>query len=140
MSLLLPILTIVAANTIYNLCTHAVPPTANPFAAILVTYITAGLLSTVLLLFSTKGQPLLAEFGKVNLASVGLGFGIVLLESGFIAAFRAGWRISTCALVANLLLAIVLFAVGVIFFQDAITLKKVAGIAICILGLYLVNQ
>jgi len=137
--MVLPILMIVAANTIYNICTHATPQNANPFASILVTYITACLISLVLLLVSTQGQNMLMEFRRLNMARVGLGFGIVLLDYGFIIAYRVGWRISTCALVANLLLAIVLFALGVLVYHDAFSIKKLIGLAVCILGLYLVN-
>ena len=140
MPMFMPIVMIVIANTVYNLCSHATPQDANPFASILVTYITSGLVSMLLLLISTRGHHVLEEFRHLNWASIGLGFGIVLLECGFIMAFRVGWKISTCALVANLLLAIVLFIIGVVVYHDAFSVKKLLGLAVCMFGLYLVNQ
>lgn len=140
MSMFLPIAIIVVAQTIYNLCNHATPSNANPFAAIFSTYIIAGSLSLILLLATTRGQNVMEQFRHLNWARVGLGFGIVMLDYGFIIAFRAGWSVSTCALVSNLILAVVLFAIGVIFYHDAFSLKKVLGLVVCMFGLYLVNQ
>ena len=131
---------LVVANTIYNLCNHATPSNANPFAAILFTYIIAGSLSLVLLLATTHGQSVADQFRNLNWARVGLAFGIVMLDFGFILAFRAGWSVSTCALVSNLILAIVLFVIGVVFYHDAFSMKKLLGLAVCMFGLYLVNQ
>lgn len=140
MSMFLPIAIIVIAQTIYNLCNHATPSELNPFAAIFCTYIIAGTLSLILLLATTRGQNVMEQFRHLNWARVGLGFGIVMLDFGFIIAFRTGWGVSTCALVSNLILAVVLFAIGVIFYHEAFSVKTLLGLAVCMFGLYLINS
>jgi multidrug transporter EmrE-like cation transporter len=54
-------------------------------------------------------------------------------------AFRSGWNISTGSLVANILLAVTIIPIGIIFFREDFSLMKVAGAALCIFGLVLIN-
>ena len=138
--MIIPIIMIVLANTIYNLCTHSTPKNVNPFTSILITYITSGMISFVLMLFTLKGQRIVDSIREVNFSSIGLGFGIVLLECGFILAFRAGWEIGKCALIANTILAIILLFVGAFVYGEELTLNKIIGISVCIFGLYLINK
>ena len=67
-----------------------------------------------------------------------LGFAIVGLETGFILAFRAGWKISVANVVANITLAIILIFVGVILYKESISIKQIAGIVCCAFGLALI--
>ncbi|MGI6181328.1 MAG: EamA family transporter [Agathobaculum sp.] len=141
MSYLIPIVMIVASNVFYNLFTKGMPEAANPFAALVVTYLSAAALSFLLLLMDVRGKSdVLTSFGAVNWVSIGLGIAIFWLELGYILAFRAGWNISTCSLVANIALAVILLFIGMLFFQEKLTGNQFIGIALCLVGLFFVNR
>lgn len=139
MILALPILIIVASNVLYNLFTKSMPSDVNPFAALVVTYLGAAFVAFLMLLVSTHGKGLGDTFRSVNWTSVALGFAIVWLEFGYIRAYRAGWNISTCSLVANISLAVILLFIGVFAFHEHLAGVQIFGMALCAAGLFFVN-
>jgi len=64
---------------------------------------------------------------------------IILLEGGWILVYRSGFQISNTSLMANIILAIILFLIGIIFLHEPITARKVIGIVVCIAGVYLIK-
>ena len=99
----------------------------------------AAAFSFVLLLFSSSGHPL-ANFREVNWTGIVLGMAIVGLELGYICLYRAGWNISVGSLVTNVLLAACLLVIGLIVFKEAVGVKQMLGIAVCLCGLVLINM
>ena len=77
--------------------------------------------------------------GMHPLAPFVLGFVIVGLEVGYIYAYKAGWQVSTAQIVQAALVAIILVFVGYGLYHESLTLKKIAGILICLGGLVLIN-
>ena len=61
------------------------------------------------------------------------------LEVGYIYAYKAGWQVSTAQIVQAALVAIILVFVGYGLYHESLTLKKIAGILICLGGLVLIN-
>ncbi|MBQ5445080.1 MAG: hypothetical protein IIT48_00180 [Lachnospiraceae bacterium] len=53
--------------------------------------------------------------------------------------YRSGFQISNTSLMANIILAIILFLIGIIFLHEPITARKVIGIVVCIAGVYLIK-
>lgn len=134
-----PVLLILGSNIAYNLMTKSTPVQVNPFASLTVTYLVAAVFSFILLLFSSSGHPL-ADFREVNWTGIVLGMAIVGLELGYICLYRAGWNISVGSLVTNVLLAACLLVIGLIVFKEAVGVKQMLGIAICLCGLVLINM
>ena len=134
-----PVLIVVLSNTFYNICTKSTPSNVNAFGTLMLTYITAAILTGVIFLFLVKPENAIFELSKVNWTSIVLGIAIVGLELGYIFMYRAGWKVSSGALVANICLAIALLFVGAILYGENITVKQVLGIFICIAGLFLIN-
>lgn len=137
-NMLWPIVMIVTANTLYNICTKAVPANVNAFASLFVTYLAAAGASLALFFLTGQGRNLPSELGRANWSAVVLGLVIVALEFGYVAAYRAGWKISLCSLTANIALACVLLLAGVLLYREALSLRQVLGAAVCALGLWLV--
>lgn len=135
-----PILMIVASNVFYNLLTKSMPETANPYAALVVTYIVSAALCFVMLLVSVHGSGVVSAFKTVNWTSIGLGVSIISLELGYIFAYRAGWNISICSLVANISLAVILLVIGVLFYKEKIGGNQAIGIILCLGGLFFLNR
>ena len=140
MPVYLPIVLIVLSNVFYHICSKETPAAINPFASLTVTY-AVGLLASLLLFFITgKGSGLLAEYRHVNWAVIVFGLSIVGLEAGYIAMYKAGWNISTGSLIASVLLALALIVVGTLIYRETITLRKLVGVLICLVGLYFINH
>lgn len=136
----MPIVIIVFSNIMYNICQKSTPQTANPFAALLVTYLTAILLTVIALFFYKGDKGIIQSFSELNWTSVVLGFAILGLEFGYLLAYRVGWNISVGSLVANILLALALIPIGVIFYKEPFELHKIIGVLMCIAGLVLINK
>ena len=138
--MLWPILLILLSNTVYNICTKSTPGNVNAFGALMITYAVATIFTAVIFVFLVKPENVLTELSRVNWTSVVLGMAIVGLELAYIFAYRAGWKVSSASLVANIGLAIVLIFVGVILYGENISLKQVMGILVCCVGLFLINM
>ena len=134
-----PILIIVLSNTVYNICAKSTPSGINSFATLTITYLVAAAVSFTVFLISTKGQNILTEFSKANWSSFVLGIVIIGLELGYILAYRNGWQMNTVSVTANIALAVILILVAFIFYKETITLKQIAGIALCAGGLILIS-
>lgn len=134
-----PIIMVVTANVAYNISAKQTPEDVNPFFALVVTYGIAMLASLLLFLVNRGGSTLLAELGKTNWATYLFGFCVVALEFGYLNIYRVGWPIHTASLVANISLAVILLFVGIAIFRESISLRQIAGIAVCALGFVLIS-
>ena len=139
-SYLWPILLVVLSNTIYQICAKSVPQGMNPLALLTVTYVVGAVVSAVLYFALNRGGNLLKEYQQLNWAPVVLGFVIVGLEFGFIYAYKAGWPVSTASIVQSAFLAVTLIVVGLLLYREAITVNKVIGIVLCLIGLFFINK
>lgn len=132
-----PIALVVGSNCIYNICTKSTPAAANAFLSLTVTYLAAAAASCLLFLAGGHGA-LGEELRRLNWSAVVLGAAIVGLELGYICLYRAGWKVSLGSLVANICLACALLAVGALLYHESISLRQLAGMAVCAAGLFLV--
>jgi len=139
MNMILPIVLIVLSNTAYQIIAKSVPGGIDPFVSLLITYGVA-LIVTFLLWRFTGGGPITQPFSQLNWASAGLGVAVIGLEAGYILAYRAGWNISVCSLTANITLAVILIAVGLILYHESITKPQLIGVALCLAGLFLIGK
>ncbi|HHU33302.1 MAG TPA: EamA family transporter [Clostridia bacterium] len=135
-----PILIVVAANTLYNICTKLTPSEVQPLASLSITYLTATLLSVLLLFFTSENKDVITEIQKADWTAVALGFSVVALEFGYIYIYRVGWNVSTGSLVANISLACVLLIIGVFIYKENISFHQILGMALCTIGLLLVTK
>ena len=136
--MLLPIVIIVSSNIFYNISTKAMPESASPFAALAVTYLLAAAISLLFLAVQNKGISA-SMFHGLNWTVLLLSICITFLEFGYILAFRAGWNISLCSMIANTLLAVALAIIGATFYRESITLRQAGGMVLCLIGLAVIN-
>lgn len=133
-----PILLVVGANTLYNLCAKATPSGVNAFASLGITYLVGAALSVLCFYCTAPQKNLLLELSKTNWTAYAFGFAVVLLEFGYINIYRAGWKMGVASLIANIGLACVLLTLGVLLFKEAISLRQIIGVLVCGGGLLLV--
>lgn len=137
--MLWPLLLIIASNCFYNICTKSMPENTNTFGALTVTYLASAALSTILLVNSAGFTRAIAEIHKVNWTSFALALCIVGLEAGYVFLYRAGWKVSSGALTANICLAVGLLLIGALLYKETISLRQFLGMVVCGIGLFLIN-
>ena len=136
----IPLAVIVLSNIVYHVCSKATPERANPYAMLTVTYLVGAAVSAVLFFVLSRGGNLLAEYKNLNWSAWALGIAIVGLEVGTIYMYKVGWNISVGQQINGSILAICLVIIGALFYNEQITLRKVAGIAVCLCGVYLIHR
>jgi uncharacterized membrane protein len=124
----------------YNICQKSTPESVNPMSSLLVTYLTASVITLIAFLFYYTDKNIVQSLKDLNWTSVALGISIVGLEFGYLMAYRAGWDISVGSLVANILLAIMLIPVGILFYQEGFAFNRTLGVILCVIGLLLLNK
>lgn len=134
------IVLIVASNILYNICQKSTPESVNPMSSLLVTYLTASIITLITFLLYYTDKSLVQSAKELNWTSIALGVAIVGLEFGYLMAYRAGWNISEGSLVANIILALMLIPVGIFFYQEGFAINKTVGVVLCVIGLILLNK
>ena len=80
-SLIFPMILVVLANTMYNICTKSTPSDVDPFVTLIFTYITATIITIILFFVISRPENVAFEISKINWTSIVLGISIV----GFVA-------------------------------------------------------
>lgn len=140
MQTLWPIMVVVAANTVYNICAKQTPEGLNAFASLGITYFAAMIVSFVLFFATATDKNIGHELAKMNWTSLMFGISIVALEFGYLNIYRVGWKVSAASLVANITLAVILLVVGVLVYKEVISLRQIIGMAVCVVGLILIGK
>ena len=136
----LPVLLTALATTIYHIAQKSIPAQVNPMLSLCVNYATALAISLLVLPFYPSQTTLASSWSKVNWGSYAVGVAIVGVELSVLLAYRVGWRISVASAVSNVLTALLLVAVGLLFFREHLSGRNWLGIALCLGGLILVVQ
>lgn len=135
-----PIALLVLSNVIYQICAKSIPKDMNVMASMTITYFVGAVCSGIMFFVMNNGGSLIQEYSKMNAAPVLLGISVVGLEIGIIYAYKVGWPVSTASIVQSSFLALALIVVGRLLYHEAITLNKILGILICLIGLYFINK
>ena len=133
-----PIGLVVLSNVLYQICAKSVPSGMNPFASLTITY-SVGAVVSMILYFTLGGRDLIREYSRLNWSPIVLGIVIVGLEVGFIFAYKAGWLVSTASIVQSSFLAVALILVSWLLYREALSWNKLVGVAICLVGLVVIN-
>lgn len=140
MSMYWPIVLAVCADIVYQISAKSTPETLNPFASLTITYVIGAAISLVIFYMTSAGGNLLAELKQINWTAFVLGLAIVGLEAGSIYMYKVGWNMNTGYLVKSIFLALALIIVGYFLYKEQVSGTKIAGIAVCMLGLFLINK
>lgn len=128
------------ANILYHFAQKSTSEKINPMFSLIVTYSVALILSVVLFCIIKGEKSLAFNMQQLNFSSILLGGSIVLLELGFLLAYRAGWNISTASILSTIIVTIALIPIGALLFNNSINRQNVLGIIISIIGIILINK
>jgi len=138
MTFYLPIVLMALATTVYHVAQKSVPSHVSPMLSLTVNYVTALVVTLLLLPLYPQRTTVSWSFRNVNWASYAVGVSIVGVELAVLLAYRVGWKISLASVVGSVTTALLLVAVGLLFFNEHLSPKNVAGIAFCLVGLALI--
>lgn len=133
-----PIILVVAANIIYHLSQKSIPQGVNPIVSTIVAYGVALIASIMLYPFFADGQTVVNQLKEINWSTYAVGVAIVGIEVGFLLAYRIGWNVSFGAIFSNATATILLIPLGLLFFKEKISWINIAGIVMCIAGLWMI--
>jgi len=129
---------VVASNVLYHVSQKSIPASVHPLLTVAVTYAAALLVTLLLWPVSPGGAPKLADFSRLNWATLGVAVSAVGIEIGFLLAYRAGWNINVGSLAVSVAVALVLIPTGALVFRERLSAANTAGIVLCVVGLLLV--
>lgn len=137
--LLLALVIAVTGQVLYHVTQKSVAPDAHPIVSLVIFYLVAALATLPLFWLFPMTDTLAAEMGKLNWAVAGVAVSIVLIEIGFLLAYRAGGELSSAFVMTAAVVAVSTLVVGVLAFNESISLSKFAGIGLCLAGIGLVS-
>jgi drug/metabolite transporter (DMT)-like permease len=124
----------------YHLVIKLTPGSVNPLLSLAVTYATVTLLFSVAAVLVPDGAPLRESLRQVNWTALALAAVIIGLDLGFLLLYRSGFDLSLGQIVTQSAAALLLIGVGVAVFRERLTLANLAGIALCVAGLWLISR
>lgn len=138
-TLLVALAIAISGQVLYHVAQKFVAPGVNPVMSLLAFYVTAFVLTLPLLAFYPLAESFSAEIRQLNWAVAAVALSIVLIEIGFLLAYRAGGELSNTFVVTGGVVAVIMLLVGTLFLREAVTIQKLAGVALCIGGIALVG-
>jgi multidrug transporter EmrE-like cation transporter len=137
----LPWLSLAIVCTVaYHLVLKLTPASANPLLSLLVTYLLVSTAFAAILWLAPGGFEWRSELRQLNWTALALAVAIVGLDLGFVMLYRSGFEVSLGALVTQSAAALLLLAIGVVAFREQLSAANLAGLVLCLAGLWLINK
>ena len=134
-----PLMLVVAGSLVYHVAAKSVPTALDPVASVIGVYAAALVASIVVYAAARPGSvPGLTHLWHPAIAAVGLG--ALMIELGFLVTYRAQWPVSMASVMTNGLVAVLLVPIGALMFGEAITVVRVIGVALCLIGVSLIQR
>lgn len=130
----------IACTVAYHLVLKLTPAGVNPLLSLMLTYALVTAVFGIILLVSPSGFEWKQELRQLNWTALALAVAIVGLDLGFMFLYRSGFEVSLGALVTQSAAAALLLAIGVLVFREKLSMANAAGLALCFIGLWLVNR
>jgi uncharacterized membrane protein len=130
----------VGGSLLYHLSQRSIPKGANPFYATVIAYLIGAALCLACAQMYPAGKSFAETWRGANWAVFAVAVAVVMIELGFLLAYRAGWKVSVAAVSVNVAVTAALLPVGVLLLKEQLSLRNVVGLVFCVLGLVLVTR
>ena len=137
--LLLALVIAVTGQALYHVTQKSVAAGAHPIISLMVFYLVAALATFPLFWLFPVAGTLTEEWAKLNWAVFGVAISIVLIEIGFLLAYRAGGELSTAFVTTAAVVAISTLLIGALSFGESFSVAKVSGVLLCLAGIGLIS-
>lgn len=122
-----------AGTVLYHLVIRTAPKGLEPFSLLTIVYVSAGLVS---LGIAVKFEGFTLQLLSRNLhpSAFGITLSVLMIEAGYLLAYREGAAIGTASLLVNATLAVLLAIIGWVVFRERLSTQAIIGIAITAAG------
>jgi drug/metabolite transporter (DMT)-like permease len=134
----LSMILLVASVVSYQIAAKFVPHTLSPWHVLTIVYSIGVFISVLAGFIDTSEKSLWQTLRASNWAVFVLAIAVVGIETGYLLAFRAGWKLNITGVFSNAAAALVVFPVGVLILKERVTTLNVIGVVVAIVGLYLI--
>ena len=134
--LLLAIVTTVG----YHLVMKLTPAAVNPFLSLAASYMLGAAVFLACYALAPDAPPLREALKPLNWTVFGLVVAVVGLDVAFLMLYRTGFDVSLGRIVTRSGAALVLLVAGVALFREKISVANLAGVALCVVGFWLINR
>jgi multidrug transporter EmrE-like cation transporter len=134
-------LTLAIVSTVgYHLVLKITPAAAHPFLSLAVTYALGSAIFLGAYAVTPGAASLRASVNALSWTPLALAGVVVLLDVGYLMLYRTGYDLSVGQLVTQSAAALLLVVLGVMLFREKLSLANIAGIVLCVAGLWLINR
>ncbi len=130
----------IAATVAYHVVMKLTPAGASPYLTLATTYAVVTVVFSAIYLALPGSVPLRTAFAELDWTAPVLGVVIVFLDLGFLMLYRGGFDVSLGQIITQSAGALLLVLIGVAFFAEKLSMVNVAGILLCVVGLWFLNQ
>lgn len=135
---LLPFIVTILGQVIYHIAAKQAITVKSPFELAAVAY-TFGIIITCIIGIYTKQFSVIGLLQPQNLLfGASLGVGIVLIEIGYIFAYRFGLSISIGSISSIAITTLILIPISMLLFSESLSIIRVIGIFLTITGIFLI--
>ena len=134
--LLLAIVTTVG----YHLVMKLTPAAVNPFLSLAASYTLGAAVFLACYALAPDAPPLREALKPLNWTVFGLVVAVVGLDVGFLMLYRTGFDVSLGQILTQSGAALILLVAGVALFKEKISAANLAGVALCVVGFWLINR
>jgi len=124
----------------YHLVMKVTPAAVNPFLSLAATYALGAAVFLACFAFAPEGPTLREGLKPLNWTAFALAAVVVGLDVGFLMLYRTGFDVSLGQIVTQSGAALILLVAGIALFKEKINTANLAGIALCVVGLWLINR
>ena len=130
----------IAGQVLYQLMQKGVSHGAHPVLSLLAFYLLAALLSLPLLLLFPLSGTLTEGLRGLNGPVLGVAASIVLIELGFLLAYRAGGSLQSSYVTSAAFTTGLLVLIGWAAYAEQLSVSKVAGLGMALAGIWLLSR
>jgi drug/metabolite transporter (DMT)-like permease len=124
----------------YHLVMKVTPAAVNPFLSLAASYSLGAAVFLACYALAPDGPTLRESLKLLNWTALALTLMVVGLDVGFLMLYRSGFDVSLGQIVTQSGAALILVVAGIVLFREKITAANLAGIALCVIGLWLINR
>ena len=135
-----PLLLVVCGSLLYHIAAKSIPPAFDPVASLVGLYATALAGGIVAYAIARPSEAPFAFSRMWHPTIAAVGIGALLIELGFLFAYRDAWPVSAASLITNGLVAVLLVVAGAAIFGEPLTIAKAIGVLLCLAGVTLLQR
>jgi drug/metabolite transporter (DMT)-like permease len=138
-AIFLPLAAALTGNVIYHLASRSASSGASAFATMAIVYLIGAVLAGVIALsLERAGANSFAEAAR-HPAIYALAIAVLMIEAGFLLAYRAGAAVSSSSLLVNSSVAVVLALIGIVALKEGFNWRLGFGMALTLAGVIIIS-